>query len=194
MSSGGLQNWANRHSVVVCFLLSGNNFPVFIFVEGRFPLISTAWSILLLVKGTLFQGGKLLRRHEGFQLSSLIHRLSGALHLSRWSEVKGKLTEDWRSGGGYVTWSHKSGSFKKFEGNSRVPSWGVDPNKSPKLTLPSSERFKIKVFASETLPPSLSSLLWMLLFGSKWKGENQAECISSSFKHGRLFCVYCLQL
>lgn len=67
---------------MVCFLLDGNNFPAFVFTEGRFPL-SAAWPIPRLVGGTLFQGGKLLKRNESCQLSSLIHQLSGALHLSR---------------------------------------------------------------------------------------------------------------
>lgn len=60
---------------MVFFLLDGNNFPAFIFMEGRFPL-SAAWPVLCLVGGTSFQGGKLLRRNESCQLSSLIHQLS----------------------------------------------------------------------------------------------------------------------
>lgn len=125
---------------MVCFLLDGNNFPAFIFTEGRFPLISTAWPVLLLVGGTLFQGGKLLRRNESCELSCLIHQLSGALHLSR---AGVRLRENLQKTGGRgrcVTRSHESGSLEKCEGNSRVPSWRLDPNKSPELTLPSSER------------------------------------------------------
>lgn len=100
---------------MVFFLLDGNNFPAFVFMEGRFPL-SAAWPVLCLVGGTLFQGGKLLRRNESCQLSSLMHQLSGALYLPRAGvRLRGNVQK---------TEGHESGSFEKFKGNNRYPHEG----------------------------------------------------------------------